>query len=112
MDAAPTLRFATAARSLAAACRQHGVAPPGFRSPPRLVGVDRSLRRRADGAAVVSVRLGGRPFAAVLADMVDGVVAANRLEGPAADRCRAALWEAVASEVSEPPVERTASRVA
>ena len=99
MDVAPTIRFAAAARSLAAACRRLGLTPPGFRSPPRLVGVDRSLRRRGDGAAVVCVRLGGRPFAAVLADMVDGVVVANGLQAPAADRARSTLWEAVAGEV-------------
>jgi hypothetical protein len=31
----------------------------------------------------------------VLADMVDGVVIANSLDGAAADRCRAALWAAL-----------------
>ena len=37
----------------------------------RLVGVDRTLRRRG-GGAVVSVRLRGRPWPAVLADMIEG----------------------------------------
>jgi hypothetical protein len=32
----------------------------------------------------------------VVADMVEGVVAANRLAGVRADRARAALWTAVA----------------
>jgi len=44
----------------------------------------------------VAVRLRGRPWAAVLADMVEGVVAANDLHAAEADRARAALWEAVA----------------
>jgi hypothetical protein len=34
----------------------------------------------------------------VLADMVDGVVAANRLTSAAADRARAQLWRAVAAD--------------
>jgi hypothetical protein len=32
---------------------------------------------------------------AVLADMVEGVVVANRLSGAAADQCRTAMWTAV-----------------
>lgn len=69
---------------------------PSFRCPPRLVGVDRTIRRRPDGA-IVSVRLRGRPWAAVLADMVEGVVAANRLPALEADRVRAELWRACAA---------------
>jgi hypothetical protein len=40
----------------------------------------------------VSVAIRGRPWAAVLADMVEGVVVANRLRSVDADRCRARLW--------------------
>ena len=92
---ATSLRFAAAARSLGFAARQRGLAVPGFRSPPRLVGVDRSLRRRTDGYVTISVRLRDRPWVAVLADMVEGVVAANRLVGADADQCRTAMWCAV-----------------
>jgi len=92
---ATSVRFAAAARSLGSAARRRGLAVPAYRSPPRLVGVDRSIRRRADGACTVSVRLRGRPWVAVLADMVEGVVVANRLSGAAADQCRTAMWSAV-----------------
>ncbi len=95
MEPGATLRFTAAARSLAEAARRMGLQPPGFRSPPRLGTVDRSLRRHPRGT-IVSVRLRGRPWAAVLADMVDGVVAANDLDPAAADGIRAALWEALA----------------
>jgi len=98
---APSLRFAAAARALADECRRRGLVVPGFRSPPRLQGVARSVRRRADGSAMVSVCLRGRPWPAVLADMVEGVIVTNALVGPDADRCRAALWQAVASEEHE-----------
>lgn len=47
----------------------------------------------------VAVQLNGRPFVAVVADMIDGVVAANRLDGPAADQARRVLWVAVATAV-------------
>jgi hypothetical protein len=92
---ATSLRFAAAARTLGLVARREGLDVPGFRSPPRLVDVDRTLRRRADGAAVVSIRLKGRPWVAVLADMIDGVVAANRLVGSDAARVRTRLWSAV-----------------
>lgn len=40
----------------------------------------------------MSVRLRGRPWVAVIADMIEGVIAANRLVAPQADRLRADLW--------------------
>ena len=89
-----SLRFARTARSLAAVAESHGLRPPTFRSPPRLAGVSRTLRRASD-EVIVSVVLRGRPWAAVAADMVDGVVAANRLAGVEADRVRSALWASV-----------------
>lgn len=88
-----TADFATAARTLTREARRHGLVGPSFRCPPRLVGVDRTIRRRGDGA-VVSVRVRGRPWAAVLADMIEGVVVANRLDPPESDRLRADLWSA------------------
>ena len=72
---------------------------PSFRCPPRLVGVDRSIRRRPEGA-VVSIRFHGRPRGAVMADMIEGVVVANELRPPAADRVRTELWAALDQAVS------------
>ena len=89
-----TVRFAHAARVLGREARRRRLAAPSFRCPPRLVGVDRTLRRRP-GAPVVSVRLRGRPWPSVLADMIEGVVVANSLAPPHADRVRADLWAAV-----------------
>jgi hypothetical protein len=89
---ASTVEFATAARNLAREARRRGLVGPSFRCPPRLVGVDRTIRRHDDGA-IVSVRLRGRPWAAVLADMIEGVVVANRLQPPHADRLRSDLWQ-------------------
>ncbi len=58
------------------------------------MGVDRSIRRRPDGA-VVSIRLKGRPRSAVIADMIEGVVVANGLRPPQADHLRTELWTAL-----------------
>ena len=94
MESATTVEFAAAARALTREARRRGLVGPSFRCPPRLVGVDRSIRRRPDGA-VVSIRLHDRPVSAVHADMIEGVVVANRLRPPQADRLRADLWTAV-----------------
>lgn len=92
MDSSTTVQFADAARTLTREARRRGLVGPSFRSPPRVRGVDRTLRLRP-GGAVVAVRLKGRPWPAVLGDMIEGVVAANRLAPPAATRLRTALWE-------------------
>ena len=89
---ATSLRFAHAVRTLGEATRRHRLVMPGFRSPPRLVGADRTLRRRPDGGSTVAVVLRGRPFQAVMADMIEGVIVANDLKGSEATRIRTALW--------------------
>lgn len=94
-----SLQFATVVRLLGAATRERGLVSPGFRSPPRLAGVERTVRRSRTGSATVAVRIDGRPFGAVVADLVEGIVVANRLEGAEATRVRTALWEAVSCEL-------------
>jgi hypothetical protein len=91
-----SLRFGQVARALADEARSLGLQPPAFRSPPRLEEVNRSITRRRDGSTTIAVALRNRPWGAVLADMVDGVVVANRLRGVAADQCRNALWSRLA----------------
>lgn len=101
MESATTVEFAAAARTLTREARRRGLVGPSFRCPPRLVGVDRSIRRRPDGA-VVSIRLKERPRSAVIADMIEGVVATNNLRPPRADRLRTELWTAM--EPAEPSI--------
>jgi hypothetical protein len=86
-----SLRFARLARSLAEAARARGLRAPTFRSPPRIPDVTRSIVRRGP-AVTVSVALRDRPWPAVVADMVEGVVFANRLTGVRADHVRTDLW--------------------
>jgi len=92
------VRFATTARILANVTRSLGLAAPGFRSPPRRDDCDRTLSGSGTDA-IVSVRLRDRPWPAVAADMVEGVVVANEITGTAAGRLRARLWVAL-DEVS------------
>jgi hypothetical protein len=90
----PALRFADVARRLGAAAHEAGLGVPAFRSPPRVPGAARTIRRYPAGA-VVSVRLRGRPFADVITDMVDGVLAANQVPPADAARVRARLVAAL-----------------
>ena len=112
ITSATTVDFAAAARSLTREARRRGLVGPSFRCPPRLVGVDRTIRRRTDGATV-SVRLRGRPWVAVLADMIEGVVVANQLAPPQSDRLRSELWalcgvDAVAAQDDSGAIARVA----
>jgi hypothetical protein len=90
-----SLQFAATVRTLGGAARARGLEVPGFRSPPKLPGVERTMRRRADGGATVSVVVKGRPYQAVIADLIEGIVVANQLTGAEATRVRTHLWEAV-----------------
>lgn len=107
-----TADFADAARTLTREARRHGLVGPSYRCPPRLVGVDRTIRRRPDGA-IVSVRVRGRPWPAVLADMIEGIVVANGLTPPQSDRLRTELWAACTpAESSRETAAPSARRVA
>lgn len=92
-----TLAFAHAARTLSETARLRGLEVPMFRSPPRITGVARTIRRTTRGVTV-SVVVADRPWTDVLADLVDGLVLVNRLDGAAAIRCRTDLWSALERE--------------
>lgn len=96
---APSIKFAHAAQALGDHARSVGLTVPGFRSPPRVIGFGRTLRRRPDGSVVVAVAIKNRPWAAVVADMIEGVVAANALAGADAARVRDDLWGVAGVEV-------------
>ncbi len=92
------LAFAEAARQLGMAVRGQELVLPSFRSPPREVGRRRTLARHDDGSVTVSVMVRNRVWEAVLADMIEGVVAANQMDGIDAEVLRDQLWEALEGE--------------
>lgn len=106
-----TAQFTAAARVLAQRAVELDLVAPGFRSPPRIVGVNRSIRRSRDGiGGVVAVRISDRPFTAAVGDMIEGVIAINRLEPPEADRVRTMLWRTMLQftvEMNAPVPSRT-----
>ena len=97
MKSGNAIEFANAARTLTQEAQRRGLIGPSYRCPPRIVGVDRSLRRHGEGA-VIAVTVRGRPWAAVLADMIEGVIVANRIPPERAFRLRSELWEALGFE--------------
>ena len=95
------LAFAEAARLLGMAVRGQELVIPSFRSPPREVGRRRTLARHDDGSVTVSVMVRNRVWEAVLADMIEGIVAANRMDGIDAEALRDQLWEALEGESAQ-----------
>lgn len=86
----PALRFAHTVRQLGVAARELDLEVPGFRCPPRTEArrtVTANRVRTNDPSSeilswTVAVRHGGgRPWCSTVADMVDGVLAANGLPG-------------------------------
>ena len=59
--------------------------------------MQRSIRRNGENV-VISVAVKERPWGAVVADMVEGVIVTNELSGPRADKARSALWRAIDNE--------------
>jgi hypothetical protein len=99
VEAVAALRFARVARRLGSVAHAAGLAVPAFRSPPRLPEARRTIRRYP-GGAVVSVRMQGRPFDDVVADMVEGMLVANRLCGEGAGHLRTLLRDAVMGDAA------------
>jgi hypothetical protein len=95
-----SIEFARAVRSLGPACHALGLATPAFRTPPRVRGAVRTIRWLPSGAAVGAGATTERPWASVLADLVDGVIAANQLDQAQAVRVRLVLWEALGGGAS------------
>ena len=90
------MRFAEAVRVLGQAARRRRARPcPGSAARPGWPAPSARSRRHRGGGATVAVTIRERPFQAVVADMIEGIVVANQLDGTAATRARTALWEAL-----------------
>jgi len=89
-----TVSFSVAVRAVAEEARMMGLVVPGFRSPPRLPGADRTIRR-GSGQPIVAVRLRGRPFGDVVADVIEGVLVSNAIPPSRGMRARRRLLRAV-----------------
>ena len=104
MESERTPRFWELARRVVSEAQRHGLVVPGFRSPPRVPGALRTVCRHPRGA-LVAVAWQGRHPAAVVADMVDGLVLVNGLAGPEAVACRQRLWEGLGGSSGTSPAD-------
>lgn len=85
--------FSQIARRLQSAARELGLSEvPAFRSPPHVEGQHRTIRRCAESVVVAVDRR--RDVNPVTHDMIDGVIAANRLDGDVETLVREKLWAA------------------
>ena len=73
------------------------------------MGLDRTIRRFAgrESGGLISVAVRGRPLAAIVADMIEGVIVLNSLAAADAARVRAALWRALDHSAPETVLDRT-----
>ena len=95
IESAPSVRFAIVAKTITQVVASYGCEVPGFKSPPRSSDADRTVRRQSCGS-IVAVRIKDRPFEAVIADMIEGVVLCNDMSTEKAGKLRNLLWGAVA----------------
>ena len=93
IENAPSVRFSMFARAITDAGKRLGLIVPSFRSPPHDGDLDRTLRRHSSGS-IVAIRVKDRPFGAVIADLVEGVIVCNRLTEREAGDVRNVLWDA------------------
>jgi len=70
-----------------------GYATPQFRCPPPSAQYQRSIRRNNDDLSI-SIVIRGRPWLAVLADIVEGFVIANSGSGQESE-IRNILWDTI-----------------
>jgi hypothetical protein len=73
-----SMQYATIVREAGNIARELGLVAPSFQSPPRVVGVDRTIGL-SSGRLVVRVRLRDRAPAVVAFDVACGLFAANRV---------------------------------
>lgn len=92
---ATALSFSETVRTIVGLARRGRLLTPVFRSPPILVGADRTIRWRGERPPVVAIAREGRPLAAVQSDVIEAVVVANSLDTKRADRFRRAAWSAL-----------------
>mgnify|MGYP001187986673 FL=1 len=94
IESAPSVRFSIVAKVITQVGARCGIEVPGFKSPPRSADLDRTVRRQSSGS-VVAVRIRDRPFEAVIADMIEGVILCNDVPIGKAGKLRNIMWSAV-----------------
>lgn len=90
-----SIQFSITIRTLGRIAHQLGYQTPQFRCPPPSAKYQRSVRRNNDVLSI-SIVIRGRPWLAVLADIVEGFVLANAKLVQDSE-IRNILWDCIAS---------------
>ena len=88
-----SIQFSITVRTLGRIANQLGYVTPQFRCPPPSAQYQRSVRRNHDDLSI-SIVIRGRPWLAVLADIVEGFVIANAKSGQDSE-IRNILWDTI-----------------
>ena len=88
-----SIQFSITVRTLGRIANQLGYVTPQFRCPPPSAQYQRSVRRNHDDLSI-SIVIRGRPWLAVLADIVEGFVIANAKLGQDSE-IRNILWDTI-----------------
>lgn len=91
-----SVNFVSVVRTLGRIANQREFISPSFRCPPPSAKFQRSMRNLGEGEITISIVIRERPWLAVLADIVEGFVIANKsLERES--ELRNLLWDSIAS---------------
>ena len=91
-----SIQFSIAVRTLGRIADQLGYRIPQFRCPPPSAKYQRSVRKTGEENLSISIVIRGRPWLAILADIVEGVVIANTQSGQDSE-LRNILWDCIST---------------
>ena len=91
-----SIKFSIAVRTLGRIADQLGYRIPQFRCPPPSAKYQRSVRKTGDENLSISIVIRGRPWLAILADIVEGFVIANIQSGQDSE-IRNILWDCIST---------------
>ena len=90
--------FKNVAEKIQSGADSLGLTAPYFKTPPGISGHTRTLKRTDDEQWIVSVEIKERLTSVVIADMIEGVCAANSLDEKLAGEIRSHLWKSATTE--------------
>ena len=91
-----SIQFSIAVRTLGRIADQLGYRIPQVRGPPPSAKYQRSVRKTGDENLSISIVIRGRPWLAILADIVEGFVIANTQSGQDSE-IRNILWDCIST---------------
>ena len=91
-----SIKFVKVVRTLERIANQRGFNVPTFRSPPPTAKFQRTVKKQPDKKLIISIVVRERPWLAVLADIIEGFVLANKPSNRESE-LRDLLWDSISS---------------